>query len=251
MQPVRPPLFQRPYLSAAVSGVEPFAWGELTLSELSELYRVHQRAGAAAPQWRAPAGIVAGSPVASTDCKTTNCDRPGERPSDDMPLTLALFAHDFNLLFWRQLLRLHWVVDSYDAPTSVAPDPDGGWRVVGFFTAATFRDLVLAAVDPRCVLQPLRDTTARLRDRAPPPSSPLDSTPAVLAAAVVGFACSLCGVLMGTYGFRVVKLKHEEVVLFNLGAEHTLVRRRPGRESPRESPVPSRQWPVECDPFKR
>jgi len=23
--------------------VEPFAWGELTLSELSELYRVHQR----------------------------------------------------------------------------------------------------------------------------------------------------------------------------------------------------------------
>ena len=55
-----------------------------------------------------------------------------------------------------------------------------------------FRDLVLAAVDPRCILQPLRDTIARLRDRAPPPSSPLDSTPAVLAAAIVGFACSLC-----------------------------------------------------------
>mmetsp|Transcript_24515 Transcript_24515/g.79826 ORF Transcript_24515/g.79826 Transcript_24515/m.79826 type:complete len:284 (-) Transcript_24515:1022-1873(-) len=31
------------WMLQAVSGVEPFAWGELTLSELSELYRVHQR----------------------------------------------------------------------------------------------------------------------------------------------------------------------------------------------------------------
>ena len=35
------------------------------------------------------------------------------RPSEAPPM-LALFAHDFNLLYLRQLLRLHWITPSYD-----------------------------------------------------------------------------------------------------------------------------------------
>ena len=128
------------------------------------------------------------------------------------PPFVAIFAHDFNLLYLRRLLKASWLTDSWQfdaAPTGSSlslelwadldePGSSAGsststttssssYRVVGVLEAATieqqssavplvpphapparsiffnapldeFTDLVLSAINPRCIAQPLRQT---------------------------------------------------------------------------------------------
>ena len=219
--------FAEAFVLQATSGLEPFAWGEVPLDELAQLYRVHERMmwlGSGRNSSRAYASHALAYLVASLeqvvrDAPVPGVAHPSWRPSgralpSPRPLVLALFAHDFNLLYLRRLLDVHWVTESFDLDAATTGSSlsleltrsalDGEWRVVGTLTAASmaqqrsnlplvpphappgratfldvpyteFRARALQAIDQRCVLEPLRSTVAALLSGdLSPPPPPSD-----------------------------------------------------------------------------
>ena len=149
--------FIQAWMLQALSGHE-IARGELSVSELADLYRVHMRLmWLGSNQNRSQSvgsqqlayllasleQVVSGSPIAGA--------------ADGSPRTLALFAHDFNLLYLRRLLGVHWLTDSFDfdvATTGAAVSFElhrdasaapSGFRVRGVLTAATIEQQRAAA----------------------------------------------------------------------------------------------------------
>lgn len=181
----------------ALSGLTPFAWGEVTVSELVRLNRLHQRLmwlGSTLPSARAFASHALAYLLLTLEAKRSDAaercgslPRPsapalatvlaamgdewapgtasggaaGESRTFAAPRVLAVFAHDFNLLYLRQLLRVHWVTEPFDMDIATTGSSlllelhgpgvceregdarsDGAanastWRVIGRLTAAS------------------------------------------------------------------------------------------------------------------
>ena len=131
------------FMLQALSGLHPFAWGEVALDELPQLNQLHQRMmwlGSTLPSAQAFAShalaylvltlerarLRAGGPCSSSSVALPGSASALDASALDMslldgpsrPRILAVFAHDFNLLYLRRLLRVHWVTDSFDMDTA-------------------------------------------------------------------------------------------------------------------------------------
>ncbi|KAL1507681.1 hypothetical protein AB1Y20_007295 [Prymnesium parvum] len=209
--------FSNAFMLQVLSDVAPYAWGEASLDELVELYQVHQRVmwlGAQLNSSRAYGSHTLAYMLASLEQIVSDAPLRGLADASLRPegnasrqLLLALFGHDFNLLYARRLLEVSWVTDSWNFDAAVPGTSlvlelylDGGeWHVVAALLAASveqqrearplvapheappravildepyarFKRRVLEAIDVECVLEPLR-TTVRSMAAATPPAA--------------------------------------------------------------------------------
>lgn len=149
---------------------------ELSQAELTQLYRLHQRVmwlGSSIASARAYASHALAYLLTTLESIKLNATNgggasllpPAVGGAPHRPRVLAVFGHDFNLLYLRQLLRVHWVTRSFDFDTATTGSSlalelhrfdhhgpartDGGtttsgasadatsWRVIGRLTAAS------------------------------------------------------------------------------------------------------------------
>jgi hypothetical protein len=142
------------FVLQATSGLE-YAWGELNLADLADLNRLHQRAmwlGATHNSSRAYGSHTLAYLLAHLD----NLKSGSPPASGSAPNVLAIFGHDFNIMYLRSLLNVHWLTDSWNVdaattgscvslelhweangPSSVGASESGEWRVVGALIAAS------------------------------------------------------------------------------------------------------------------
>jgi hypothetical protein len=191
--------FAQAWLLQVLSGFRPPAWGEVTDDDLQDLYMTHQRV-----MWlgsNVNRSVAAGSHLLGWLLANLEQLRDGSTQlvgaAQDAPPFVALFAHDFNLLYLRRLLRVSWLTDSWPFDTATTgssisfelhrEEADGSYHVLGVLEAASiaqqssassflppnkppgrsvffdaplddFRSAVLSAIEPRCIGQPLRQT---------------------------------------------------------------------------------------------
>ena len=140
-----------------VSGFEA-AWGEVGIDELQELYRVHNRMmllGSNLNRSVSASSHLLGFILASLEQLVPPAEGGPSAPlagaPPSRPQLTAVFAHDFNLLYLRQLLRLSWLTDSwpFDAATTGSSisfelhrdEPQSGgaaaYRVLGVLESAS------------------------------------------------------------------------------------------------------------------
>ena len=152
-------VFAQAWMLQQVSGFGPPAWGELSMEELQELYRAHMRLmwlGSNLNRSTAVGSHLLAFVLASLEQLVPSSDGvatplPGAAPGSQ-PL-VALFAHDFNLLYLRRLLRASWLTESwpFDAAStgssisfelhrdaqSAESASSASYRVVGVYEAAS------------------------------------------------------------------------------------------------------------------
>lgn len=112
--------FAQTWMLQTLSGVSPVAYGELSMREIEELYAVHVRLmwlGSNLNRSTAAGSHLLGFILASLEQLVPAADGgpgaplPGAAPG--APPFVALFAHDFNLLYVRTLLAASWLTDTY------------------------------------------------------------------------------------------------------------------------------------------
>lgn len=103
-------------LLQAASGVSPVAWGELGGPELLDLYALHERVmwfGSNLNASRSYGSSGLAYALASLEQLVTGVAYAGVEQSPSASLLLAIFGHDFNLLYLRKLLRVQWLTPSW------------------------------------------------------------------------------------------------------------------------------------------
>ncbi|KAL3919711.1 MAG: hypothetical protein SGPRY_005531 [Prymnesium sp.] len=239
--------FSGVFMLQAVSGLRPFAWGELSLEEVVDLYRVHQRVmwlGSQLNSSRAYGSHGLAYLLASLEQVVTDSPIEGladkglrQQGNASQQLFLALFGHDFNILYLRRLLRASWVTDSWNFD-AVVPSSDlvielyrenGQWHVVGSLIAASieqqrdstplvpphkppsqaiifdepyrrFRQRALDAIDAECVLEPLRSSILAMSKRRPNTATGRNGLSIEGVIAIVFAALTIGGLLGGSIG---------------------------------------------------
>ena len=250
--------FARAWMLRALAGFgSSLGWGELSTEEVRELYAVHSRVlwlGSGLNRSVASGSHLLAFLLATLEQVARGEELDGAAPG--APRLLALFAHDFNLLYLRRLLAASWLTPSWpfdvaptgasvsfelhSVPAAAEETGDGSYRVVGVLTAASveqqstaaplvpphappgrsvffdgtlaeFRQAALAALDTRCVRQPLRQTVEALQPNEPSPPRPwsavLYSARAVGLAIVLLLAGAAFGYLTGraTHASRLLR----------------------------------------------
>ena len=103
-------------LLQAASGVSPVAWGEVDEPELIELYELHERVmwfGSNLNASRSYGSSGLAYALTSLEQLVTGVAYAGVEQPVGASLLLAIFAHDFNLLYMRKLLRVQWLTPSW------------------------------------------------------------------------------------------------------------------------------------------
>jgi hypothetical protein len=165
--------FAQAWMMQALSGL-PFAYGQLSREELMEIYRIQMRVdwlGTSMNRSQATGStllafllasldqVVAGVPLdgaAAAAHQDGHQDGSSAQTATALPRIVALFAHDFNLLYLRQLLGVSWLTDSwqFNVPTtgssiSLELHRDAhtatGYRVLGILTAASYEQQAAAS----------------------------------------------------------------------------------------------------------
>lgn len=223
------------FMLQELSGLEA-AWGNLSKAQLRELYSLHERVmwfGSGLNSSRTFGSHQLAYILATLEQQRTGQAFEGllQPPSADHTPFVAIFAHDFNILYLRQLLRAHWITDSWQFDVAAtgshvsfellrdgadlyrvrgsmiagnmtqqaenlgytAPDAPPGKSVFLELSFDAFRATVLDAIDVRCVVPPLRQSIEDIAAAAaqPPPAWDWPTSPQV-DGALGGIAVAIC-----------------------------------------------------------
>lgn len=188
------------FMLQRLSGLEA-AWGNLSKPQLRDLYSLHERVmwlGSGLNSSRSFGSHQLAYILTTLEQQRTGKAYAGllQAPSPDRTPFVAIFAHDFNILYLRQLLRAHWITDSWQFDMAAtgshvgfellhdggdsyrvrgsliagnltqqaenlgytAPDAPPGMSVFLELSYEAFRATVLETIDVRCVVPPLRQS---------------------------------------------------------------------------------------------
>ena len=111
--------FAQAWMLQSLSGVSDVAWGMLTDQEVLELYEVHMRLmwlGSNLNRSKSVGSHLLAFVVASLEQVIQGKPLKGAAPTgvdSSPPSFVALFSHDFNLLYLRKLLRASWLTEAW------------------------------------------------------------------------------------------------------------------------------------------
>jgi len=227
------------FMLQELSGLE-VAWGNLSQPQLRELYELHERVmwfGSGLNSSRTFGSHQLAYILATLEQQRTGKAYDGllQAPTPDRAPFVAIFAHDFNILYLRQLLRAHWITDSWQFDVAATGshvsfellhDGADSYRVRGSLIAGNmtqqaenlgyttpgappgksvfleisfdaFRATVLEAIDVRCVVPPLRQSIEDIAAAAaqPPPAWDWPTSPQV-DGVLGGVAVIICGLAL-------------------------------------------------------